>query len=547
MKSFFVSVLTGLTLAGGALAVAIKLNQPETEKFTHYSLPDQIATLQQNWTADIRQTLSHLSFGSQILPVAWFLNLEHPEKPGKLSDPERLEELGFIPSLHATNNTYGLPVGFSLSERDHEPWFGLNCAACHTGRVSIGDQTLLIDGGAGLLDFGRFEQLLLAALQHTLDNPARFERFAQRLQLPPGPLRQAMQARADYFTKRLTINHTEVPYGYGRLDAFGIIFNTISAEALGLPQNRHSPDAPVSIPVLWDASHHDSVQWNGSAPNREPGPLGQNVPTALAVYGQIALSDKPYWGYHSSVEIKNLGLFQRHYYQLTSPLWPDHLLGKPDPEDVSRGKTLYTTECLACHAISNRFDSQRQFTSVLVPLESIGTDPAMASNFVDRRVNSGKLAGQKTLLFAGPVIGAQTQPVELVAHAAIGALLRHPLDSLTALYTEFAKNPATELDFTRKAYRARPLNGIWTSAPYLHNGSVPSVWDLLQPPAQRPVQFYVGSHQLDSDKLGFDAKPGPHRSLFDTRLAGNSNQGHLYGTQLPERDKRALIAYLKTL
>ena len=97
-------------------------------------------------------------------------------------------------------------------------------------------------------------------------------------------------------------------------------------------------------------------------------------------------------------------------------------------------------------------------------------------------------------------------------------------------------------------YRARPLNGFWATAPYLHNGSVPDLVELLKPAAERPATFYVGNWEFDPERLGFEwASPFPGAFAFDTSLPGNSNAGHDYGTDLSAEDQRALIEYLKTL
>jgi cytochrome c2 len=93
-------------------------------------------------------------------------------------------------------------------------------------------------------------------------------------------------------------------------------------------------------------------------------------------------------------------------------------------------------------------------------------------------------------------------------------------------------------------YVATPLNGIWARAPYLHNGSVPTLDALLAPPGQRPRTFYRGSARYDPIQVGFASDRGWR---FDTGLAGNGNAGHLWGTTLPEPDRRALLEYLKTL
>jgi hypothetical protein len=99
-------------------------------------------------------------------------------------------------------------------------------------------------------------------------------------------------------------------------------------------------------------------------------------------------------------------------------------------------------------------------------------------------------------------------------------------------------------------YVAAPLNGIWTRAPYLHNGSVPTLWHLLRP-TQRPERFYRGYDVLDTVHVGFQWTT-PQESarrffLYDTRLRGNSNRGHEYGSGLSEAQKAALLEYLKTL
>jgi hypothetical protein len=95
---------------------------------------------------------------------------------------------------------------------------------------------------------------------------------------------------------------------------------------------------------------------------------------------------------------------------------------------------------------------------------------------------------------------------------------------------------------------------VWARAPYLHNGSVPTLWDLMQPPAKRPATFFRGHDVYDAKKGGFRTdvqEIGGRKSfLFDTSQPGNGNGGHTgkrYGTELSDEDKWALIAYLKTL
>lgn len=104
---------------------------------------------------------------------------------------------------------------------------------------------------------------------------------------------------------------------------------------------------------------------------------------------------------------------------------------------------------------------------------------------------------------------------------------------------------------TTEGYASHPLDGIWLRAPYLHNGSVPTLRELLAPPEQRRTAFYRGDDVYDQKNLGFrsDRSSSGERSFyrFDTRERGNGNGGHLYGVDLSPREKEALLEYLKTL
>ena len=106
---------------------------------------------------------------------------------------------------------------------------------------------------------------------------------------------------------------------------------------------------------------------------------------------------------------------------------------------------------------------------------------------------------------------------------------------------------------TTQGYVARPLEGIWATAPYLHNGSVPTLDDLLKPEDERPICFPVGHREYDPVKLGYVSEftkvpPAEHSRFFvyDTRIAGNCNRGHRYGTQLVPMTG-ALLEYLKVM
>lgn len=511
-----------------------------------------LVLMDQGWSADTRETAWFSSFGSQLMPYRWLALLEKPDSTERFASDTNLGRLGFLPAPASAKNPGGYPVGFAPTKgSDGQSWVGLGCAACHTGEVHYQGKELRIDGGPGLLDFTHFEAELIASLSATATDPEKFDRFANALGAT-GNARLALQNQLIRLTQIIDtthrINETDIDYGHGRLDAFGQIFNAVAVTSLGIPENARPPDAPVSFPALWSASHLDVVQWNGSAPNAGPGPLLQNVTTALAVYGTVDLHKGPLGGYPSGVNFSDLGAIQDRFYQLQSPQWPNAIFGTPDATRVARGATIYAAQCQSCHALSDRSDRKRQLPTTLVPLQDIGTDPRMVQNFLRGEVKTGVLQGRKQALLAGPVFGPKARSIDVVVHAAIGATMRHPLAAVKDAVVGYHRTIKAGIDQHPNHYKARPLDGIWASAPYLHNGSVPNLASLLLPPAQRPTAFDVGQREYDPVGVGYVLKAeGAPASAFDTALTGNSNAGHVYGTTLDAAARADLLEYLKTL
>jgi len=540
VKIFVLSFLVGNICSAGCQAIE--------------SVVDDSIYLQQGWDHHTRQTLYFTSFGSRFIPYAWFLALEQPDSRVALRDNDYLAALGFITTVADSYNPDGLPVGMVRdSDENNGDYIGLTCAACHTGQVMIKGVRIRIDGGQALINFTQFEQATLAALQATLANDKKFSRFSQQVitaesaaTLTPELLKTQLQTRIAELEKHFAVNATDVPYGHGRLDAIGQIFNAIAVEAINMPENVRAPDAPTSYPVLWDAAHLNVVQWNASAANKEPGPLFQNAITALAVYGTVSVA-KGTSTYQSSIRISNLGDIQKHFYQLTAPPWPVAIAGALDANKITAGKKLYDQHCIRCHSIIDPADKDRKLQAVLTPVSEVGTDPLMANNFINRNVKSGVLEGEKALVLFGDKIPAETSAMTLVVHTAAGALFNQPWQTIKAIFTQYRSVDDAPEQTVFSSYKARPLNGIWASAPYLHNGSVPSIYDLLLPAAQRPATFYVGNIELDLVKLGHVYTEAANSSFFDTRLRGNSNAGHEYATQLSDEQRWALIEYVKSL
>ncbi|MDC0904198.1 di-heme-cytochrome C peroxidase [Candidatus Thioglobus sp.] len=138
----------------------------------------------------------------------------------------------------------------------------------------------------------------------------------------------------------------------------------------------------------------------------------------------------------------------------------------------------------------------------------------------------------------------------------IASTLKMRDNNKSALYDLIAKNGAGFSKADAKClesletaqYRAKPLNGVWVTGPFLHNGSVPTLADLLEAQNNRPDRFRTGSPKFDPVKVGFsENNTGVNALLIDTKLPGNLNSGHEYGVNLSKKDKLSLLEYLKSL
>lgn len=508
--------------------------------------------LEQGWSRQVQDRAWFTSFGSRLIPTAWLKALERGATTQRFMADDHLDALGFLLQSSSPNNPDAFPVGFTHEvDAQGRGWTGLGCAACHSGEVRWQGHRIRLDGGQGALDFDTFEGALIDSLKATVADASKFERFATALAVGADQregLKADVGALADKLAARHRMNQVAVPYGHGRLDAFGQIFNAIAVQFLDVPGNRRAPDAPVSFPVLWDAPHLDLVQWNGSAPNAGPGPLLQNITTALAVYGLLDISGHDgLAGYPSSIDFAHLAQLQDDLYALQAPQWPGAMFGALDAARVTHGGQIYAQQCVSCHQLSDRNDAKRELKAVITPVDEVGTDPRMVRNVLDSISSSGAFEGRKVGIVLGDAIGARAPTSDLVVHAAVGAAMRHPLAAIRDAVAGYHSVLKATLASHPDGYKARPLSGIWASAPYLHNGSVPSLVELLKPPAARVQHFYVGSREFDPQSVGLATVAGDPSTAFDTSLPGNANTGHAYGTDLAEGDKRDLLEYLKSL
>ena len=515
----------------------------------------RVVNLAQNWSETQQQWFWYTSQGSRILPYDWYLALEQAGGTELFRSDAHMEQLRYLLEEPGPANPDGLPVGFA---KDTDPatgqaFMGWTCAACHTNQIDYKGTGMRIDGAPTLADAFRFLDELAAAMEETAADDAKFDRFARKVlgqsydTAGAGQLREDLRGAAGVLTVRQNGDRPPHPYGPARLDAFGAIFNQVLAADLGVPENRLPADAPVSFPFLWDTPQSDLVQWNGSAPNAGVGPLARNTGEILGVFGTVSVQPgNGLKGYRSSANLKALGDLEHSLDDLWSPLWPEEILPAIDKAKASQGRQIYQQQCAGCHAVIDRTDPRRRVTAVMTPVDELGTDPVMVDNSLKRTARTGPLQGHKVYILLGSTFGAEATGIEILENVVIGTILGHKVQALEAGIHEYVKVKKAAT-FNPRSYKARPLNGIWATAPYLHNGSVPNLWQLLQPEDQRVKRFFVGSRELDPVHVGFDTAASPGGFEFDTALPGNSNAGHTFGTDLSEEEKWALVEYMKSL
>jgi len=547
-----------------------------------FSLPalsaenQSVTYLDQNWSDDERSYFYYADQGSRLIPYDLFLNLESAGDDSLLRSDKHMLSFGFIPASASKNNPDGLPIG--LARNDDK--MGLTCAACHTQQINYNGQMIRIDGGQAFVDLQLFLKGITASLEATLEDKQKFVRFQQKMlgnkasKQQQDDLRQQLEIE---YEKRKTYainNHTDLDYGFTRLDAFGAILNValVSTES---PHNTNPPNAPTSYPYLWDTPQHDYVEWNGSQSNSGVGSLARNIGEVIGVFGDIETESTSFLGvmdtgYNSSIQADELRDLEKVVVKLHSPLWPASFPAI-DTELAQVGRGLYENHCLQCHVDINRTDPNRTIQVRMSTLAEIETDPLMAENAIYSMGKSGKFEGKPRYYFAGGPLPEEAPAIHIANNIMIGVLKNNPLQAwlakrdAKALGHPDTNHPPKYVDgkiiekgkeasnHALLAYKARPLNGVWSSPPYLHNGSVPDMYQLLLPANERVKQFTLGSWDYDVKTLGYANTASDNTFVFDTTLPGNSNSGHEYGTgyygkpALTEQERWALIEYLKTL
>lgn len=477
------------------------------------------------------------------MPYSWLKSLRDPQGRRFLRDS--LERYGYL-----EDDGRELPVGFTTDrDRSGVVHVGQNCAACHVREIVVDDETYRIDGAPGIINAEAFHRDLQSAFAWTIADSERFDAFidraiaaSRRLNEPAAGDRAEVRAKIlEWFQLYDAFYSATLPssvsWGIGRIDALNQIFSRVAARVISpdphslITGNLAPANRPVKPPFLWNVNRHDYTQWGGNIVNGTADlALKRNYSQNLGVDGEVRPVLDPSvpggidWLADNSTDFDGLARLERLVSWIGPPEWP----WRVNRRLARRGAEVFAAECASCHGIQPGEPRPGNPDVWATPVHNVGTDPTYFTTLV-RTGDSGVLSGQ-----LGP-----TAPIAVLVNVVNNASLRQ-------------HNPAINLNYVSRGvtpggFESRVLQGIWAAAPYLHNGSVPTLADLLKPASERPQQFQMGN-EYDVRNIGLarhqEPRPG---SLFDTTLTGNSNAGHEFGTTLPESDKAALLEFLKKL
>jgi hypothetical protein len=346
------------------------------------------------------------------------------------------------------------------------------------------------------------------------------------------------------------------------------------------------------------------------------GAIGRNTGEVIGVFGEVVTHRRsllgPLDGFRSSVRVRELVTLETMLERLQPPAWPADLLGPIDRQAADRGHSVYMRECASCHVPLARTDLTTPIVAQMnwfshnapphqgQPNRPPLTDPVMACNAYYYAAASGRLEGYRsgqfpvgeiapvldllsvTVLYSmaeewrdlaraafkiyegggptpasPPASAAAPMPAPAAAPGAprARATAADPFPGLPIFYRGCVNKNWGGVEDIILGYKARPLTGIWATAPYLHNGSVPNLYELLLPPDRRSDSFWTGTTQFDPRRVGYRVEPSNENSfLFRTRddqgniVWGNFNGGHDYdNAALSDRERIDLVEYLKTL
>ena len=330
-------------------------------------------------------------------------------------------------------------------------------------------------------------------------------------------------------------------------------------------------EQPQRFPPVWGFKDYDWIEWTINTTTV----LERNFTETLGAGATVVLDPRRTASlFESSIPIRNMHDLEWLAYYIDPPRWPTAIFGEIRPDLAAAGEGIFRSRCAGCH----EYGDDRRTPNGLIRLrgmrpEEVRTDATVAVRISCPVPDTGALAipprsytpEESQLLrdcagvkagaaFAGNSFARTVQAAlysikqKAFAAAGIDAAQQRVMEDLDRRGRVNWRDTLLDTQPPYGPYAARPLYGIWAAAPYLHNGSVPTLYHLLLPPEQRPKTFALGAREYDPVKLGFVVATACTQEdcVVDTTRKGDGNGGHLFGTDLAESDRMALLEYLKT-
>ncbi|MFZ1430498.1 MAG: di-heme-cytochrome C peroxidase [Geminicoccaceae bacterium] len=529
----------------------------------------QRVELNQGWSKDEAEFYAHANEGTNIAPLPFLLNLPDPQVAGGKFLDRLTTQYGFIASAPSSLNPHGLPVGFAIDTRPRifgdRDYVGITCSACHTRQLTYGNVVMPVHGGPALADLQALKGDLYDAFFALLEDDQLAGTFAQGV-LGHAPTPEEIAALRDEiraFTGPVTMARAllvraQIPpadFGPGNLNALSQgVYNNAGLAAWIAGSNPAAPGGPppvaprfegtVNLPSMWFAPADDWAQWFAEIHDAGPRNWIQSVstwevrpPKMTAAQGSAALI--------TSIHFDNIAQIQESLERLRTPKWPEAVFGPLDLVKVEEGRALYEANCAQCHTRTRLPPNELGVVFKERPAFDVGTDPTAYEQFAADAAN--RVSGLQSM--SAKIIDLRRTQLtgqfgEAIAANYFKMSSRGRPNQFVLATDDYRGSEEPYWPRSGAAYWASPLEGIFASSPYFHNGSVRNLWDVLTPPAQRPKTFQTGTTEFDVEAVGLRSEG---RFLYDTAEPGKSNGGHPFGTDLAQEQKAALIEYLKSL
>ena len=263
------------------------------------------------------------------------------------------------------------------------------------------------------------------------------------------------------------------------------------------------------------------------------------------------------------------------YPQAGKPLTEAQCLNLQNPQRIADvdGRAVYDLEEGSLRVIGTRgAEAVDEWRVALVPITDIGADRNAALNFANHRYDASRLGWtpeELVSLCIAPEVANEIDPSSVSAVVGLNIMStaisnryfeQYPPASREQLfkYMGFGIFDYPRTDPERlKNYKSRPLHGIWATPPFLHNGSVRTVYQMISPRSEREQWFWSGTKEYDPVDLGYRSLAVPGAAKYDTRVTGNDNTGHEFragcqsngviGPYLEPEQRRQIIEYLKAM